>query len=424
MLKMKARDLLQFTPDELWELLCEDHILMFDDGEIHCTWRETIYSSYAWAFHREFPETPMLKAHHIRSILDGKRPGPSSHLRLLEACMWSSHDAYQGNQDGVAIRDYMSRRIYEITNEIYVQLSLRAEDHVQSLDIKNFSHVLRHPEIKARRALTEPTGRSIEESNAFIKNALMKWKDFDNNTLALALRSKLVNDNQALQCVGHRGFITDGDSNLFRTPVLRCYAEGIRLLHDSLIESRSATKALLFSKAPLQAAEYFSRRLQLMSQVVKNLHHCDCGTTKYMLWHIRPRVVENNEVVFPGDLQHLVGMNYITEDGSLKAITINDKHLIGTTVKLRTVIHCAHPDPNGVCSTCFGELSLSIPANTNLGQMCCTSLAQKSSQSVLSVKHLDGSAAVDWIVLDDLQRNYMRVSADGSSYVLSESMKH
>lgn len=244
----------------------------------------------------------------------------------------------------------------------------------------------------------------------------------DLNPVALVVRSRLVNDMQILQCIGPRGFMTDIDSFEFRFPILRGYAEGIRSFQDSLIESRSAAKSLLFSKSPLQEAEYFSRRLQLMSQIVQNLHEGDCGSTEYLHWNVRDKQVIDGITVFGGDLKNLEGKHYV-EDGVLKTIMEGDKHLIGKSLLLRSTLHCAHPDPYGVCSTCFGAMSTSVPARSNLGHMCCTSMTQKSSQSVLSVKHLDGSSTIEPIRLRLEMKKYLAVSQSGNSYMLAAALK-
>jgi hypothetical protein len=251
--------------------------------------------------------------------------------------------------------------------------------------------------------------------------------DLPRNPVSLALRSKLVNANQVQQSIGPRGYLTDINSNQFRYPIIPGYVEGIRTLYDSVIESRSAAKALQFSKSPLQEAEYFSRRLQLMCQTVRHLHQdCDCGTKEYLRWQVRGvEFNEEGDVIFAGDLPLLTGKYYLDEEsGKLKAITGHETHLIGKSIKMRSVIHCAHPDPYGICSTCFGELSLSVlDDRTNIGHMCCTSMAQKSSQSVLSVKHLDSSAAVEPISLSPEEKKLFRISNDGMSYILADRLK-
>jgi hypothetical protein len=413
--------------EQLWDTLTGQFVVVFDDGELVTNARETLYSAYAWEFHRRYPKTPLLKHHHHTHILNNKRTGSDSHTDLLGNVMWSVYDVYaydpstgMSEQD---LRDVLSEMVYRIGNQMYNALTHACEEDVVSLDITDFMQVLANPRVRAANEALEPTQRSIMDTYAEIKDVLQGGVELPNNPISIAVRAKLVNINQVLQCVSARGFLTDTDSEQFRVPVLRGYAQGLRLFHDSLIESRSAAKSLIFSKAPLQQAEYFSRRLQLMSQIVERLHPGDCGTDKYLHFLVRGPTLHDGQVTHGGDLRQLHGMNYLDEaTGTLKKVRNNDKHLIGKTIKLRSPTHCAHSDAYGICATCFGELSLSVPAGTNIGHMCCTSMTQKSSQNVLSVKHLDGSAVVEAITIGDDERRFLKVGADENSYGLSDQL--
>ena len=449
--------------EQAWATLSGEFIVVFDDGEIVTNARETLYSFYAWDFHREYPLTPMLMKHHVRTVLGNDRLGSDTHLQLLGNVMWSTYDAYMQQEIGGAaeqpvrswwhrvknkaravldqylgspaepelsvtqlearFRDKLAEKIYRVTNVMYNDLTHKLEEYVVSLDITDFIEVMTHPVVKAANDALVPTQNSIDNTYAIIKKAVTDGKTMPFNPLSLAARSKLINISQLLQCVSAVGYRTDTDSNLFHSPVLRGFGQGLRKFHDSMIESRSAAKALIFSKTPLQQAEYFSRRLQLMAQSLSNLHFGDCGTTKTTPWLVRGAKTEAGELKRPGDLKQLVGKHYYDDEGKLRTIKSNDLHLIGKVINMRTVIHCAHPDPYGVCSTCYGELSLSIPEGTNIGQINCTSLAQKSSQNVLSVKHLDGSSVVDGIILEQEDRKFVKVGSDDNSYLLADDLK-
>lgn len=426
---INARTLLSKSTQELWDILTGKFNLRFDDGEvIETNDRETLYSSYAWDLIRQYPKTPILSKHHVKNILVGKRLGADTHLLLLGSIMWSVYDTYVGEystdvKPEVQLRDELSEIVYILTNEMYNDLSYRLEEFVTSLDITDFIEVLNHPKIKEANDTVEASQQSIDKTYNVIQNVLLSEHELPRNPLSLAARSKLVSMQQVLQCIGPRGYLTDTNSQLFKTPVLRGYAKGLRSFHDSLIESRSAAKSLIFSKSPLQQAEYFSRRLQLMTQIVQNLHHCDCGTTEYLIWNVKAPVNVPGLQYHPGDLKLLIGKYYLDEEtNQLKAIQGNEYHLIGKTIKIRSPMHCAHPDPYGICSTCFGELSLSVPEGTNIGQMCCTSLAQKSSQKVMSIKHLDGSSVVDGIILTPYDKLYLKVADDDNSYLLADCL--
>ena len=51
MYRIRARKLLAFEPEQLWDHLIGEFTLIFDDGEeLHTNYRETIYSAYYWLF--------------------------------------------------------------------------------------------------------------------------------------------------------------------------------------------------------------------------------------------------------------------------------------------------------------------------------------------------------------------------------------
>ena len=429
MRKINARRLLQFSTNQLFDILTSRFIIVFEDGiEIETNAHETIFSSFAWDFHRQWNQTPLLSKHHVSSVVKNNRFGSNTHKELLGICYWAVYDHYMTNglvnlNDELQFRDVLSKRTYELTNEIYNVLTEKAEKHVVSLDITDLIQIINIPEIKQVNNTVISEQSSLDNNYKVITNNLLHNETLSKNPLAIASRSKLINMNQALQCLGPRGFLTDTDSVIFPVAILRGYVQGLRSFYDSFIESRSSAKSLMFSKTPLQQAEYFSRRLQLMTQIVQNLHMGDCGSTNYLLWNVQDAQYVNGKLKRKADLPNLAGKRYMDNDGILKTINVNDKHLIGRTLKLRSVTNCNHEDPYGVCSTCFGDLAYSVPANTNIGQMCCTSLAQKSSQNVLSVKHFDGSSVVDGIQLDDYKRKFLKTASDENSYLLSDSLK-
>lgn len=415
-----ASDIAKLSNDWLWSNLRGVFSLKFEDGEITTNWKETIYSAYSWrAFHLAYPLTPFLKKHHVQTTIKNGKLGSKTHLDLLGAVMWTTHDVYMnaGNVD----RDELARLIYETSNVMYNDLSLRLEEYVVSLDITDFLEITEHPDVKPILDNLNHDQESITLAYNSLSNLLYDSTKLTTNPIAKALKANLINKSQLLQCVGPRGFLEDIDSHRFPVPVMRGYVTGIRKFHDSLVESRSAAKSLYFSKDPLQDAEYFSRRLQLLCQIVENLHHTDCGSMEYLVWKVKPPLVENGKTVYDGDLKYIVGKYYLDEEtNTLKSIIETDTFLYGKTIKIRSVVAgCAHPDPHGICSVCFGKLSFSVPERTNIGHMCATSMTQKTSQSVLSVKHLDSSSIIDGIVLTTEGRWFLRATPDQNSYMLN-----
>lgn len=424
MKKILARNFLKFTTNQIWEMVIGDFICVFDDGELVTNHKQMQYMSYFWDLHRMYPKTKMLMEHHIKSIINDGLLRSDTHLNLFSNIAKSVYEAYR--DIGIPSIDTIARVIYEKTNEAYCDMSNRLEEYVVTLDVTDFIGIVAEPAIAKALDVIEPTQKSLDNTFKTLNDIIFKSDTLKHNPIAMVARAGLVNKNQLMQCVGPRGYGVDVDSSRFPKPILRGVVHGYRSLHDMLVESRSAAMALYYSKTPLQMAEYFSRRLQLLCQTLSNLHIGDCGSTHYLTLRVRDAEKENGVVVFEGDLPLIVGKYYLDERArQLKVVKATDIHLINTTLKIRSPIAgCAHPDPNGICSTCFGELAFSVPDNTNIGHMCSTFMTQQSSQSVLGTKHLVGSAVIDRIILTSEMSKYLKISHKGESYLLADSLNN
>lgn len=422
MYRLKARDMLRYTTPELYDLLTGEFELEFDDGVIQTNEIMTAFSSWAWKFHRQYPNTPLLTRHHVQTQLNGKRYSASTHLDLLGAALDDAYETYKATEPS-GFRDRLAELLCRVRDDIYNDSTYRFEADVGSADIVNFIEILDQPEIVQYKAERDATPAGIERAYKTIDEVLLDPNRLQHNPVALAYRSRLVRDGQIKQSIGPVGFRTDTDSMQFEYPVMRGFVEGLRSMYDSIIESRSASKALQFSKDNLRKAEYFSRKLQLACMNVRNLHHGDCGSTRYVLWKVSgPQHDEQGRQTYGGDLPLIVGKLYMDDDGVLKAVKASDKHLIGKRIKMRSVFHCAHPDPVGICSACFGELSLQVPEHSNIGHICCVTMTEPSSQSVLSVKHEDSSAVIEPVAIRLEDAKFLKPSRDRQSYILMDRL--
>jgi len=401
--------------------------LVMADGEIETNYKDTLYSSYVWDLHREFPGCPLLLSHHLRTILGNKSLKADTHAKLLTNVFWSIYEHYARNigdeESRWKLRKHLRRRAAEIYNHIYNDLTYRLGEYVTSLDILDFIEVHEHPKVNQALMSVNQTQLSIDKTYSILNKTLMDPEELPHNSISKIMRAGIANAGQINQCLGPRGFLTDTDSNIFKEPILVSYLRGLHNLHDSLIESRTASKSLTFSKEPLQQAEYLSRRIQLLEQVVQNLHMEDCGSKHYISWRVRGPRRDNHGNKIEGDLANIRGIWYLKEDGSEDWIRGDEEHLVGQTIKMRNPVYCQHPDRYGVCAKCFGMLSFSLFKGCNLGQYAWTFVAAKSSQSVLSVKHYDGSSVVDKIYIADNLKKFLNVTASGTSYLFSDQLK-
>ena len=421
-----ARDLVNERPETLWECLNGDFILVFDDGEITTNEREVIYSSYLWEYHRNFPDTPLKTKHHVQAVCKNGEPPAGAHLKLITNIYWDVYDRNVGvYTDPTILTDRLSKMAYDVTNVLYNELSVRCEAYVTSMDVLDFLAITKCADIEAALNAIEPTEEGMRTAQTLLEKAIFEDPRFRRNAVAIAARTGLSRMGQTLQILGPRGFLTDIDSNIFRFPIMNSYMKGVRSLYDSMIESRSAAKSLANSDAPLKSAEYFSRRQQLICQNVRHLHFGDCGSQSYLLWPVRGVRHNGTTKISNGDLKTIVGKYYLDEEtNTLKVVQSSDTHLIGKTIKMRSIIAgCRHPDPHGVCMTCYGEAGLGIPARSNLGHVACVSMTAIIGQLILSTKHFDGSSVVEGIVLKPHERPYLSAETNGSAYMLNEKLR-
>ena len=427
-MRISVKSLLGKSPEELDQLLTGRFILVFDDGEVEVHAKDAILSSFMWRLDAMYNDS-YVSMNRLVSKYVG-RNGRITNSTLLNFFADVIGDINRKNVGRMSEEERI-HQLYDITKvytrimgDIYNRMLIMTQPYLGTMDLEDLLDVMDHPDLKKAKEEAQPTQDSIDSVYRVLDRILKDpSKGMFKNPVSQLYRSKLVSDKQTQQVLAFRGFCTDSDSMIFPKPIMRGYADGVRLMADSLMESRSASKSLTLAKADLQDAEYFSRRLQLLVMSLENLHRGDCGSKDYVLWNIRPRKEVDNVVYHPGDFNRLLGVNYIDDDGSVKTLTERDTHLIGKSIKMRSVIKCAHPDPKGVCSTCYGALSDAIAPNSNFGHINTVWVTQKSSQSVLSVKHLDGSSVIERVVLDSISSRFLGVGGDGNSYTLLASLK-
>ncbi|HXQ32672.1 MAG TPA: hypothetical protein VN843_01495 [Anaerolineales bacterium] len=299
--------------------------------------------------------------------------------------------------------------IQQITNQVLSELPSIASRYVMTLDILDFIELTRDEEVTRMKQTVEPYPKSIEMFYREAYQALLSNPKYKNNSLIHYIKARIVNDNQINQCIHARGFPSEVTGIIYSTPIMSCYTTGLYKLYDYVAESRGSSKHLYAAEEPLQSAEYFARRLQLIGLVIQGISEKDCGTTRYLTWTIKPPVVtDRGHQIYGGDLSLMIGKFYLDEaTGTLKNITGHEKHLYGKTIKLRSVIYCQERDPHKVCPTCFGLLSHNVSRFATLGHLCDATLTQKTTSSILSTKHYIGSAVGEEILLKEDARRYM-----------------
>lgn len=410
-MEYKARDIAAMPIEEVWGLPdLREMALAFDDGVIVTSMRATIYSRYIWEIHRAFPETPLCIRHHVGN----RRLGSKTHLDLMSEAIRDYRDHMLATRGIMIDMEPMGALAYSITNQMYNELTVRLEEYVSSTSILDFIEVMDHPAVEAANRklgqLTHVREADITAANEAIRKVLLDRNELKRNGLARAFKGGMVSENQALQCVGSRGYATDVDSHIFPQPILPGFAQGMTRLVDTMMESRSASVAALNAKDPMQKSEYMNRNIQLSSATLSRLHMVDCGSRDYL-----PFTISNKDV-----LRDMEGMYYLDETNDCeRVLRKGNTQLLGKTVKFRTIFTCKHADRYGFCARCFGELAQSIPAGTNIGHVSASEVQSKVGQLLLSTKHLLASAKAEPIILSDHDRNYLNTGrGDNCLYLL------
>lgn len=420
--RIAARTIAQLSIEETWQSLVGPFIIVFDDGTEQETYhKEAIYSRYYWDFHILNPGLPILPKHYVKNVLNGARIGSSTHTKLVNNILWDCVDylsSFNNTERMAEIRFELAELAYNLSNRHYNEAVTRLGAYVSSLSILDFHRIFKQKELVDAYQRATPDEESIQDIYFTIDHLLKHDEKLKYEPLAKLYRSGLVSDKQVHQILGPRGLLTDINNDRFGIPIMRGYYQGIRAQREIQIESRSAAKALNASKGDLQDTEYFSRKLRTMDMGVERLHYEDCGSTRYFSWRVRGK----REDAKP-DLEILDGKNYVDDDGMLKTIRKDSKHLIDKVVKLRSAIYCGHSDPNGICSVCYGMMSDSIPPNSNIGHANCTHVTEKNAQGVLSTKHLDSSKSIKGAVLDERMARLIKLSSDGNRYLFSDTVK-
>ncbi len=432
----QARALLAYSTEQLWQSIKPGRYkLVFDDGvEVITNDREILYSSYFWVFHKRYPDTPLKSTHHVRAVTKGGALTSDTHIQLLENVYWDVVDAYPAMSEEE--RDALTRLIYEVTNTLYSDLTYRLEPWVVSLDILDFIEVLEHPAVTQSLEELDASKEKIRNTYLTIRKTIRTDPALRNNPLAIVTKANAVKENQLLQCIGPRGYVSEVDGSSLEVPILRGLTKGLRTFYNMAVESLSVSRSYYYSEAPLQDSEYFARRLHLVAMIVERIERFkvrpqriiphevvpgNCGSTRYFEWKLKAPVVVEGKTLYRGDLDGMEGKYYLDEEeGVLKRLNRTDTHLYGQIIKMRSPLTCEHPDPHVVCETCFGELAQNIPTHANLGHICATIMTQQISQSMLSARHYMGSVDYEPVILSGVTQTFLRFDNELSRFYLKK----
>lgn len=422
MQRISARKILQVGMEKIWRLLGNTDqsykfTLVYDDGDVVSNDMLVKYALPAWGFHKLTPELPLLKRHGVEGYLKkGVLPAQANlaqQSRIFED-IWD-YMVHPGMTDKEVtdVIEKISKTGLVACNDLYNYLVTYGKVYQVSFGLDNYYALSRDPVLTNAVANSTPDERGVASIYDAVDEVINSVRHKD-NPVAIAAVAGCVRMAQVYQIIGCRGFATDVDLRLFANPVRSSYLSGLRLIGDLIASSRDNTLAQANSGEPLKKVEYFNRVAQMVELTLVNLHRTDCGSTDTLNWLIEDEF----------GLNLCLGKNYIDTDGGLKYIRGNEKHLIGTYVRLRSPLgKCKKSDRLGVCSTCFGQLSRNVPARTNIGRWCSVALFSDMSQKVLGTKHSIKSSKREVLVVMAGHEDYLLAHPEEKGYCLSPDLK-
>jgi hypothetical protein len=398
---------LQYTKEQVWQTFNINKKytpVRFCDGYVcDMFYKDVIYNYYIWQLYRLCPDVPILYEHTVTKYLEETHYNADTHIFLLEQNF--KHIVKILNIKTYDQKEPLLKLCYEIVNMIYNDIVFNVGEYVTTIDALDFIEVVELDEIKKIHSGLTSSPASIEDAYNKIAKTLKSINDTENMFIH-AYKSKTVNQNQANQCIGPRGFVTDVDRTVYKQPIMSGFIRGLNTIYEVAAESRTAAKAHRANDTQIAKSEYISRRLQLLSMYATKVIYGDCGSQEYM-----------DVLVTKGSIRNFAGKYYLDDNNNLKVIKGDEKDLEDKILRIRTIFGCKLENPHHVCSTCLGDISTTFENNSNIGNLVVMYVMEKLSQAVLSTKHLSHSVKAGEIYFEPQTAKYFYVNKENNLYL-------
>lgn len=369
------------------------YLVTYEDGVIVGEHQQAILlNRFCWDLFQFNPTTPIVSSCSSISIIGNGYYNSNVPVKLLETIF--KHICDVNNIRTYSDKEKFLKGSYVVINNIFNNIVHRKANYVSTIDAVDFIQVINDPVIvKAHEAL-QPTPESVEYTYRVIRGYMNSGDK--NNRFVRDYRAKAINENQANQCIGPRGFVTGLDRTVYRKPITSGFIRGMSTLYEIITESLTAAKSLNATDTHIRTSEYASRRIQLLTMSVTGVEVKDCNSQEYL-----------NIFVTEKYLPNMKGIWYkIFDNDELKEIKGNETELVNRVIKIRSAFGCKTPNPHHICTKCLGSLSENFKENSNLGYTMASFLMEKLTQAILSTKHLTHSVKKSAIKLEGLAERY------------------
>lgn len=431
MTRYHVRDILKLELEEIEATFPLCFAIEFDDGEVldEVLLEETLLSRLFWRLFLPYPQVQIKAKHHLLSVLgikDGEvgalNSGTLTNLseRILRSIVYEA-DLYEPIQ-----KEPLLAAIYETISDAQGYLAVMTEEDPISLDLLDFIQLDQDEVIQGFKREAQQDESKISYAFAGILDHIKTAPHLSENNLTKLLRAKLLKENQLAFCVGFIGFMVEADSKIFPKAVWSNYTRGLNGFYEITTDSRKAVRSHLASDSSLQDSEYNARCFQLYSMVLERIKYEPCTPDKLGPWIVKGPIVKPDGVVeYTGDLSRLAGKHYklSLDDPDFLILEGNEKHLIGRTIWLRTILSCTHSDPHCTCNLCAGEISHNVSRFDNIGHSGTVTVTKVMSQKLLSFKHVIASALGLIVTLNDHEAMFLNTGKENDGLYINKPLK-
>lgn len=300
--------------------------------------------------------------------------------------------------------------IYWFMCRLFSFVHRHCREYQASLDMVSLCAMCEQPELKeiCDREIDEDKGSKVAEMEyAQISKDLIKILNSPSalsiNPLKPFLDAKVLNNNQLPQMFCAYGPRADVTDKMMKHVINRSAMSGLLGIEDFAIEYLSAKKAATSNTDAITKAQYLARKCRLGASRLPKVYPGWCGSEVTIPYVINPKfkhnflgkyikVTKEEFKKYDDDKAHPF------DDCSIKLTRNNIDHFVGRTVQMWSPFGCRHTD--GVCEHCGGymnqRMTCFMPDNMQLGVYAATQFVEKSTQKVLSAKHLIKTSSIEY----------------------------
>lgn len=214
------------------------------------------------------------------------------------------------------------------------------------------------------------------------------------------IESKVFKPVQLAQTFFNIGLRSDSDNKVIPYVVNTNFSNGFNSVMDYYAESEVARYATIVKDRNVGDSGYLMREFDLLTHSVhvdRNVD--DCGSTVTVPFEVTNQFRLN-----------MIHNKYMVDNrGRCRPIdSTKDQNLIGTTVRLRTIIGCKCGYPK-VCKTCYGNQNYR-QLEERIGSSVSPNMISRFTNASMSVKHSTSTNSVE--IVDETILEYFYIEKD------------